>query len=117
MVDNNIGSLIVMGEGRKATGIMTERDYLEKIIVLGRTSHKTLVKEIMSEKGLISARPTSTLTDCMELMVKNRVRHLPVLESDGRITGLVSIGDVIKELLDAHERTADHMESFIAGGY
>lgn len=116
MVDRNIGSLIVVDENHKPVSILTERDYLEKVIVLGRTSKTTKVKDIMSEKALVCVSSTDTLNHCMELMAEKRVRHIPVVD-EGKIVGLVSIGDVVKELTASYKRNAAHMEHFIAGGY
>lgn len=116
MVARNIGSLVVVGAVEdEAAGIITERDYLEKIIVRGRSSKTTKVEEIMSEKELVAVKPSSTLADCMDLMVENRVRHIPVIDNTGKIKGLVSIGDVVKELVEMHRRNAEHMTSFISG--
>ncbi len=116
MVDRNIGSLIVVGEDNVAEGILTERDYLQKVIVLGRSSKTTYVREIMSEKDLVSVSRDSNLTQCMELMTEKRVRHIPVLDGN-KCVGLVSIGDVVYALTESYKRHASHMESFIAGSY
>lgn len=116
MVERNIGSLIVVDEKNNPVSILTERDYLEKVIVLGRTSKTTRVGEIMSAKALVCVKSTDTLTHCMELMAAKRVRHIPVVD-EGKIVGLVSIGDVVKELTASYKRNAAHMEHFIAGGY
>lgn len=119
MVSRNIGSLVVVDKSAKDVphGIITERDYLEKIIVRGRSSKTTNVEEIMSEKKLIAVRPETTLTECMDLMVENRVRHIPVVDEEGKVKGLVSIGDVVKELVNSHKKKAEQMEEYIAGGY
>jgi CBS domain-containing protein len=115
MVKNNIGSLVVVSGGSKVESVVSERDYLEKVIVRGRTSANTQVKDIMSEKSLVTVRPESTLTECMELMSANKVRHIPVVATDGTPVGIVSIGDTVKALVNSYKRDAEHMENFIAG--
>jgi CBS domain-containing protein len=115
MVKNNIGSLVVVSGGNKVESVVSERDYLEKVIVRGRTSANTQVKDIMSEKSLVTVRPESTLTECMELMSANKVRHIPVVATDGTPVGIVSIGDTVKALVNSYKRDAEHMENFIAG--
>jgi CBS domain-containing protein len=115
MVKNNIGSLVVVSGDNKVQSVVSERDYLEKVIVRGRTSSNTHVRDIMSEKSLVTVRPESTLTECMELMTSNKVRHIPVVSSDGTPVGLVSIGDTVKALVNSYRRDAEHMENFIAG--
>lgn len=117
MVDRNIGCLIVLGDdGQKVEGILSERDYLEKIIVKGRTSRTTPVRDIMSEKSLVSVTRKSTLSECMELMTEKRVRHIPVLDGD-KAVGMVSIGDVVFALTESYKKHEAHMKDFIAGGY
>lgn len=113
MVKHNIGSLVVVepaasGNGLKPVGILTERDYLDKVVILGRSSRTTKVSAIMSEKTLVAVTGETTLGDCMDLMVANRVRHIPVVEG-GLLKGLISIGDVVKELVDSHKRNAESM--------
>lgn len=119
MVDHNIGSLIIVeGEKKRPIGIITETDYLNKVIVRGRSSKSTLVREIMSTKEFTSVAPSATLHDCMELMADRRIRHIPVVEPEThKVLGMVSVGDIVSELVAAHKRHADHMRSFIAGGY
>jgi CBS domain-containing protein len=93
MVEANIGSLLVTENGEVA-GIVTERDYLRRVTLEGRTDKETPVREIMSSP-LIVVTPETTIDECMALMTDRRIRHLPVVES-GRVTGLVSIGDLVK---------------------
>lgn len=124
MVKHNIGSLVVVepagggGGGLKPVGILTERDYLDKVVILGRSSRTTKVAAIMSEKALVAVQGDTTLGDCMDLMVANRVRHIPVVEGEGGLLkGLISIGDVVKELVDSHKRNAESMSEYIQGGW
>lgn len=119
MVKHNIGSLIIVeGSHKRPVGIMTERDYLEKVIVLGRSSKSTLVKDIMSTKKFTCVSPGATLHDCMALMKDRRIRHIPVVEKGSdKLLGMVSVGDIVSELVAAHKRNMEHMTSFIQGSY
>lgn len=119
MVKHNIGSLIIVdGTERNPVGIVTETDYLEKVIVLGRSSSTTFVKDIMSTKEFTFVSPAATLNECMELMTERRIRHIPVVEpSTHKVLGMVSVGDIVSELVAAHKKNADHLQSFIAGSY
>jgi len=113
MADRNIGSLLVMS-GDKLMGLFTERDYTRKIALQGKTSKATKVREILSSQ-VISATPDHTIEECMKLMTENRVRHLPVLE-DGKVIGLVSIGDLVNWTISAQDAAIDQMQQYIAGG-
>jgi CBS domain-containing protein len=93
MVERNVGSLLVT-EGERITGIVTERDYLRRVTLEGRTEEETTVREIMSSP-LVVVTPETTVDECMALMTDRRIRHLPVVE-EGRVVGLVSIGDLVK---------------------
>eukprot|EP00188_Purpureofilum_apyrenoidigerum_P000622 Plantae.Rhodophyta-Purpureofilum_apyrenoidigerum.ctg12833.p1 GENE.Plantae.Rhodophyta-Purpureofilum_apyrenoidigerum.ctg12833~~Plantae.Rhodophyta-Purpureofilum_apyrenoidigerum.ctg12833.p1 ORF type:complete len:252 (-),score=51.56 Plantae.Rhodophyta-Purpureofilum_apyrenoidigerum.ctg12833:312-992(-) len=121
MVRHNIGSLVVVEPHPKKVGrwspvgIITERDYMEKGIVVGRASKETLVKDVMSRKGLISIEPSASLYQCMELMTDNHIRHLPVVGDDQVLIGMISIGDVVKELVQAQKKEIAEMASFVAG--
>ena len=112
MADNDIGSLIVM-DGDALVGIITERHYARNVILKGRTSPATLVREIM-ERQVITVRPEQTVEECMALMTDKRVRHLPVIE-DGRIAGIVSIGDLVKSVIDDQKFVIDQLHHYISG--
>mmetsp|Transcript_8998 Transcript_8998/g.39683 ORF Transcript_8998/g.39683 Transcript_8998/m.39683 type:complete len:215 (-) Transcript_8998:1372-2016(-) len=121
MVRHNIGSLVIVepsGGGKyKPVGIITERDYMEKGIVLGRHAKETLVQDIMSRKGLISVTPDAQLFDCMELMTQNHIRHIPVVDDTKSLIGMISIGDVVREMVTAHRKEMAEMSAYVAGGY
>ena len=112
MADNDIGSLIVM-DSEALVGIITERHYARNVILKGRTSPATLVREIM-ERQVITVRPEQTVEECMVLMTNWRVRHLPVIEG-GRITGIVSIGDLVKSIIDEQKFVIDQLNHYIRG--
>jgi CBS domain-containing protein len=110
MADKNIGALLVVSGGKLA-GIMSERDYARKVILHGKSSHDMLVREIMSEK-VVTVQPEQTVEDCMTLMTGKRIRHLPVVNGD-KIVGLLSIGDLVKEVIAEQEQTIKQLESYI----
>ena len=110
MADRNIGSVLVM-EGGELRGILTERDYARKGILQGRASKDTRVGEIMTPR-IICVAPGVTADECMVLMTDQRVRHLPVMES-GRVVGLISIGDVVRAILEEQRSTIDALQSYI----
>jgi CBS domain-containing protein len=113
MADKNIGSLLVMSGGR-LMGVFTERDYTRKVALQGKKSKETQVREVLSSK-IISVTPHHTVEECMKLMTENRVRHLPVLEND-KVTGIVSIGDLVNWTISAQDAAIAQMEQYIAGG-
>ena len=112
MADKDIGALVVIDGGRLA-GILSERDYARKVILKGKSSHDIPVREIMTEK-VVTVNPDETVEACMGLMTSKRVRHLPVSEGD-RLIGLLSIGDLVKEVIAAQEQTIKELESYIHG--
>jgi CBS domain-containing protein len=114
MADRGIGALLVVSEG-KLVGIISERDYARKIILHGRSSKDTLVREIMTS-NLITVTPDYTVDECMRLVTEHRIRHLPVLD-EGRLAGLISIGDLVNAIIAAQADTINHLHSYIAGGY
>lgn len=112
MADKNIGAVIVV-DGDDFVGIMSERDYARKIILMSRLSKETRVSEIMTPDP-VCVSPTETVANCMQLMTDNRFRHLPVLE-DGELVGLISIGDVVSAVIDEQAFLIDQLESYITG--
>ena len=112
MADNNIASLVVLDDG-KLVGIITERLYAREIILKGRTSPGTFVREIMSTR-VIYARPDQSVQECMAVMTARNVRHLPVLE-DERLVGIVSIGDMVKSVIGDQKFVIEQLEHYIHG--
>jgi CBS domain-containing protein len=112
MADKNIGAVLVR-EKDEILGIFTERDYLRKVILKGRSSRDTQIQEIMST-DMITVSPSFSLEACMQLMQEHYIRHLPVLE-DGRLVGLVSMRDVVNAVLTHKENRIEFLESYIMG--
>jgi len=112
MAEKNIGALVVT-EGEAVVGTITERDYARKIILLSRSSKETPVRAAMSSP-VVSVRPGQTNEECMALMTEKRVRHLPVIDK-GRLIGIVSIGDLVKDIIAEQQFTIQQLEHYIAG--
>jgi CBS domain-containing protein len=110
MAEKGIGALVVLDNGRLA-GVVSERDYARKVILHGRSSQATAVRDIMSDK-VVTVRSEQTVEDCMALMTEKRIRHLPVIDG-GRLAGVVSIGDLVKEVIADREETIKQLESYI----
>ncbi|MEN9481840.1 MAG: hypothetical protein RLZZ298_3235 [Pseudomonadota bacterium] len=113
MAANNVGALLVL-DGEQLVGIFSERDYARKIILQGKTSKETLVREIMSDK-VAYVTPSATLDECRALMTEKHFRHLPVLNEDGSVAGMVSIGDLVKETISSQQFLIAELERYIAG--
>ena len=117
MGDKQIGALMVMDEKNEVRGIISERDYARKVILLGKTSKETSVEEIMTPiEKMFYVKLTHTVEECMVLMTGKHIRHLPVCE-EGKFMGLISIGDVIKSLLTEKEDLIEQLSNYIAGKY
>ena len=112
MAENHVGALLVM-QGQELAGIVSERDYARKVILLGRSSSTTAVREIMSTP-VVTLPPESTVDTAMRLMTERRIRHLPVVDA-GRVVGVVSIGDLVKCVIDDQRHTIDDLNSYIRG--
>ncbi|XP_061347000.1 CBS domain-containing protein CBSX3, mitochondrial [Gastrolobium bilobum] len=119
MTQNNVGALVVVkpGEEKSIAGIITERDYLRKIIVQGRSSKSTKVGDIMTEENeLITVTPDTRVLRAMQLMTDKRIRHIPVINESGMM-GMVSIGDVVRAVVGEHRQELDRLNAYIQGGY
>ena len=112
MADKGIGALLVL-QGGAIVGIVTERDYARKIALKGRTSALTLVRDVMTT-SVMSVKPHQTSEECMALMTNNRLRHLPVIDQD-RLIGLISIGDLVKDIISEQKFVIDQLEHYISG--
>lgn len=117
MADKGIGALVVVSQKRLKgiLGIISERDYARKVILKGKSSLETPVKDIMTG-SVYYVHPETTEQECMALMTKNRIRHLPVIQND-RLVGLVSIGDILKSVISQQKITIDHLQNYITGKY
>ncbi len=113
MAERQIGALVVL-DGGNLVGIITERDYARKIVLKGRTSPGTTVREIMSAR-VICARLDQTVEECLAVMTVKAVRHLPVLEHE-KLVGIVSIGDMVKSIIADQQFTIEQLEHYIQGG-
>ncbi len=111
MAEKNIGAVLV-GEGGKVAGILTERDYARKIVLMSKSSKDTPVRDIMTAKVMF-VRPEQTSEECMSIMTENRLRHLPVME-EGKLVGLVSIGDLVKDVISEQKFMIEQLEQYIA---
>lgn len=112
MADKNIGALLVL-DGETPAGIFSERDYARKIILYGKASRETPVKDIMTTR-VVYIRPEQTIEDCMALMTDKRIRHLPVLKDD-KVVGVISIGDVVKSIIANQQFVIEQLENYISG--
>ncbi|WP_129135262.1 CBS domain-containing protein [Luteimonas sp. YGD11-2] len=112
MAEHGIGSVLVLDGENRLVGIVSERDYARKVVLTGRTSQQTPVRDIMVDT-VTTIGPDDTVAHCMQLMTDGRFRHLPVLE-DGRIVGIVSIGDLVKAVIEDQQVELDQLQRYIA---
>jgi len=112
MAEKNVGALVVT-DGQKLAGMISERDYARKVALLGRNSRELSVKEIMST-NVIHVSPSDSIEQCMELMTNAHIRHLPVVQN-GALLGLISIGDVVRRVIEEQRSTITHLEDYITG--
>ena len=112
MADKGVGALLVM-EGQRLVGIVSERDYARKVILQGKSSRDTPIREIMTDK-VFYVRPEQTVEDCMAVMTARRIRHLPVLDDD-QVIGVVSIGDLVRAVISEQEVRIQQLEQYIMG--
>ena len=114
MSEKEIGALLVMVDG-KLTGIFSERDYARKVILKGKSSKETPVGELMTKK-VFYIDSQKTINDCMAMMTAKRIRHVPVIE-DNQVVGIVTIGDVVNQIISEQEVTINHLENYITGSH
>lgn len=112
MAEKSIGALVVT-EGPRIVGIVSERDYARKVVLQGRSSENTVVRDIMSSP-VMYVRPDHTNEDCMALMTENRLRHLPIIDK-GELVGLISIGDLVKDIISEQQFIIEQLEHYIRG--
>ena len=114
IAEKHVGCVVVLSGGHLA-GIVSERDYARKVILLGRNSMQTLVREVMS-KPVLFVTPEQTVGEAMRLMTSRRVRHLPILDGEA-VVGVLSIGDIVNWVITWQQQTIQHLEGYIAGNY
>ena len=112
MAEHDIGAVVVL-DGDELVGILTERDYARRVVLAGRSSKNSAIREVMT-RSVISVPPERTIERCLALMTEKRVRHLPVIER-GRLIGLVSIGDLVRATIAEQEQVIEHLQHYIAG--
>ncbi len=113
MAEKNIGAVLVM-DGATLAGILSERDYARKVILAGKNSSDTLVSEIMTPR-VVCVRPDQSVDECMALMTSKHIRHLPVLDQQDRVAGVISLGDAVKAIIAEQQFVIAQLEHYIAG--
>ena len=114
MSEKNVGALPVMDCGR-LVGIVSERDYMSKVILKGKASKETPVRDIMTA-DMVTVSPQQSISECMKIITEHRIRHLPVVDG-GELIGIVSIGDLVKWIIATQRTTIEQLEKYIGGGY
>lgn len=114
LAEKNVGALLVL-DGERLVGMLSERDYTRKIVLKGRSSKDTKVGEVVSTP-VITVTPETTVDDCLHLMTEKRIRHLPVVAQD-KVVGVVSIGDLVNWVITAQSSALEQMQSYLTGGY
>ena len=114
MAERRVGALLVMSAER-LVGIISERDYARKVILLDRSSHQSQVQQIMTSP-VITVSPDNTVDECMRIMTEQRIRHLPVMQGE-KVMGVVTIGDLVKWIVTSHEETIEQLHAYISGSY
>ena len=113
MAEKEVGALLAM-EGDKIVGLLSERDYARKIMLMGRSSKETSVSEIMAVA--MTVKPNCSVDEAMRKMTLHRIRHLPVVDGAGKVLGMISIGDLVKWVITSHEKTIEQLQSYISSG-
>jgi len=113
MNEKEIGALLVI-DGEQVVGIISERDYARKVILQGKSSKETSIREVMTS-NLYAVTPDTSIEECMALMTEKRFRHLPVLDEDGNVAGMISIGDLVKETISDQKFLIEQLERYISG--
>ncbi|NIM71684.1 MAG: CBS domain-containing protein [Gammaproteobacteria bacterium] len=110
MADKEVGALVIM-EGESLVGVLSERDYARKVLLQGRSSKTTKIREIMTSR-VAYARPEQSVEDCMAMMTEKRIRHLPVMEGE-KLLGMISIGDLVKAIIEEQQHVIEQLEQYI----
>lgn len=113
MAECDVGALLVM-DGKRLAGVFSERDYARKVILQGKASRQTLVSEVMTSK-VICVNPSRTVEECMAIMTEKHIRHLPIVDDQQTVVGVISIGDVVKEMISQQKFIISQLESYITG--
>ena len=113
MADRNLSAMPVL-QGKELVGIFSERDYARKVVLQGKKSRETAINEVMTAK-VVTVTPEKTVHDCMAIMTERRIRHLPIAQTDGQLIGIISIGDVMKVIMDEQRFMIAELQRYIAG--